>query len=395
MSLSPDLLDFVYEHEKDDIRILALQAKKYSNIDIELAIRQIQGRKIAKEKLPTWYANEQIIYPKHLSLEQSSSEQTALYKASLCKGESFVDLTGGLGVDFSFMSKTFVRATYVEQQPELADIAIKNFDRLGLTNATVVNQDSLLYLKDMSAADVIYIDPARRDVVGRKTVLIEDCSPNLLEIEQLLEEKTTNKLIIKLSPMLDITLALKTLKGITDVHIVSVNNECKELLFVKDKGVGNRPVFFHCINIGKEKADTFTFSREEEEAAKINYRSNAGKYLYEPNASILKAGAYKSVAQFFGLGKLHVSSHLYTSESLVDKFYGRMFLINSVLSFSKKGIKEHLSKIQQANIAVRNFPLSVQEIRKKTKIKEGGNTYIFATTLADERKVLLVCEKIK
>lgn len=395
MNLSSELISFVREHEKDDIRSLALQAKKYSHIDMELAIRQIQGRKIAKDKLPTWYDSEQIIYPRHLSLEQSSSEQTALYKASLCKGTSFVDLTGGLGVDFSFMSKGFTQATYVEQQTELADIALYNFEILELTNTTVVDQDSVLYLQSMSAVDVIYIDPARRDTVGEKTVLIEDCTPNLLEIEQLLEEKVTSQVIVKLSPMLDITLALKTLKGITDVHIVSVNNECKELLFVKDKRVGERPVLFHCINIKAGKADTYTFTREEEESAKINYRSNAGKYLYEPNASVLKSGAYKSIAQTFGLAKLHVNSHLYSSDMLEGEFYGRIFLINNVLSFSKKDIKDHLSKIEQANIAVRNFPLSVQEIRKKTKIKEGGDTYIFATTMADERKVLLVCEKVK
>lgn len=393
--LTPELLDFVKEHEKDDIRALALRAKKYAHIDMELAIRQIQGRKIAKDKLPTWYGYEQIIYPKHLSLEQSSSEQTALYKASLCSGDFLVDLTGGLGVDFSFMSKSFFKAIYVEQQEELTEIATENFQTLGLSNAEVINQDSVSYLRTMPKVDTIFIDPARRDNVGKKTVLIEDCTPNLIEIEDLLEEKAKEKVIIKLSPMLDITLALNTLKGITDVHIVSVNNECKELLFVKDKRVGEQPVQFHCINIRNDKTDTYTFTKEQEETAKINYRSNAGKYLYEPNASILKAGAYKSIAQSYGIGKLHVNSHLYSSEVLVEDFNGRILLINSVLGFNKKDIKDHLSKIGQANITVRNFPLSVQEIRKKTKIKEGGDIYIFATTMADEKKVLLVCEKIK
>lgn len=395
MNLNPELISFVREHEKDDIRTLALQAKKYSHIDMESAIRQIQGRKIAKDKLPTWYGSEQIIYPKHLSLEQSSSEQTALYKASLCQGNSFVDLTGGLGVDFSFMSQGFTQATYVEQQTELTDIALINFETLGLTNTSVVNQDSVSYLGNMSAVDVIYIDPARRDTVGKKTVLIEDCTPNLLEIGELLEEKATRQIIIKLSPMLDITLALKSLKGVTDVHVVSVNNECKELLFVKDKRVGERPILFHCVNIRGDKTDTYTFTREDEESAKINYRSNVGKYLYEPNASILKAGAYKSISQTFSLDKLHVNSHLYSCDVLVEDFNGRIFLINNMLGFNKKDIKEYLSKIERANITVRNFPLSVQEIRKKTKIKEGGDIYIFATTLADERKVLLVCEKMK
>ncbi|WP_108822259.1 class I SAM-dependent methyltransferase [Dysgonomonas sp. Marseille-P4361] len=393
--LTPELLDFVKEHEKDDIRALALQAKKYAHIDMELAIRQIQGRKIAKDKLPTWYGYEQIIYPKHLSLEQSSSEQTALYKASLCSGDSLVDLTGGLGVDFSFMSKSFSKAIYVEQQEELTEIATENFQTLGLSNAEVINQDSVSYLRTMPKVDTIFIDPARRNNVGKKTVLIEDCTPNLIEIEDLLEEKAKEKVIIKLSPMLDITLALNTLEGITDVHIVSVNNECKELLFVKDKRVGEQPVQFHCINIRNDKTDTYIFTKEQEESAKINYRSNAGKYLYEPNASILKAGAYKSIVQSYGIDKLHVNSHLYSSDVLMKDFDGRILLINNILSFSKKDIKDHLSKIGQANITVRNFPLSVQEIRKKTKIKEGGDIYIFATTMTDEKKVLLVCEKIK
>lgn len=391
MRLNAELIDFVKEHEKDDIHTLALQSGKYPHINMELAIRQISGRKTAKEKIPAWYNAEQIVYPKHLSLEQSSSENTALYKASLCKGKSFADLTGGLGVDFSFISRNFQTATYIEQQAELTDIASHNFNVLGLDNIHIVNMDSVAYLKSMPPVDMIYIDPARRDNIGKKTVLIEDCTPNLLEIEDLLEEKA-ERIMIKLSPMLDISLALRTLRGITEVHIVSVNNECKELLFIKDKV--DSPIEFYCVNIRNNKTDIYTFTKDEEDSLQINYEPNLGKYLYEPNTSILKAGAYKSIAEDFVISKLHKNSHLYISDNLKEDFQGRVFSIDNILTLSKKDIKEHLSKIGQANITVRNFPLSVQEIRKKTKIKEGGDIYIFATTLADEKKVLIICKKI-
>lgn len=390
MKLDPELIQFVKEHEKDDVHTLALQAKKYPAINMELAICQITGRRISKNKIPLWYNHDDILYPKHLSLEQSSSEQTALYKASLCSGDTLVDLTGGMGVDLSFMAPKFNKAVYVEQQPQLTAIATHNFGILGLDSVKTTYGDGVEYLKTMPKVNMIYIDPARRDSAGKKTVRIEDCTPDILEIEELLEEKA-DITMIKLSPMLDISLALKSLKGISHVHIISVNNECKELLFIKDK-TGNKTQF-HCINILNDKTDTFSFYKEDEEALKINYKSNTANYLYEPNTSILKAGAYKSITQSFNIYKIHTSSHLYTSDALVDNFQGRIFLIINILSLSKSDIKEHLSKIQQANITTRNFPLSVQEIRKKTGIKEGGDIYIFATTLSDERKVLLICKK--
>lgn len=391
MKLLPELIQFVKEHEKENVHTLALQAKKYPEMDMELVVRQIAGRQIAKSKIPFWYSLDNIIYPKHLSLEQSSSEQTALYKASLYLGSSMVDLTGGMGVDFSFFASKFLQSTYVEQQPELVGIAAHNFDVLTLNNVNIICRDGLEYLRTMSKVDLIYIDPGRRDNAGRKTVRIEDCTPDILEIEDLLEEKA-DIAMIKLSPMLDISLALKSLKNISHVHIISVNNECKELLFIKDK-TGDR-TRFHCVNIQNSRTDIFTFYKDEEESVKTNYGLNLGKYLYEPNASILKAGAYKRIAEFFELDKLHISSHLYTSDILEEAFQGRIFLIFNTLTLSKTDIKTYFSNIKQANITTRNFPLSVQEIRKKTGIKEGGDIYIFATTLADEKKVLIVCKKI-
>lgn len=389
MNLSDELKAFIITHEADDVHSLALQAKQYPDIDMEMAIRQITGRKIAKEKIPSWYANDNIIYPKHLSMEQCSSEQTALFKASLCGGESMADLTGGLGVDCFFLAHGFNNAVYVEQQSELAEIAVHNFKILG-QDIKVVNEDAVSYLSSMPPANLIYIDPARRDSTGRKTVLIEDCTPNILDIESLLEEKS-KQVMIKLSPMLDITLAVKSVKSVSDVYIISVNNECKELLFIKKGNTGK--TLYHCVNIQNSNTDTYTFYKEDEDTISLNYTTKIAKYLYEPNASILKAGAYKSIAKAYSLDKLHPSSHLYTSDVLYEDFPGRKFVVDNICSLNKKDMKEYLSDIKQANITTRNFPLSVQEIRKKTGLKDGGDIYIFATTLVDDRKVLLICHK--
>lgn len=389
--ISGTLNEFVKEHENDDIRVLALRATQYPEINMQLAIRQITGRRIAKEKIPSWYINKNILYPKHLSLEQSSSEKTAFYKATLVHGDSMVDLTGGMGVDFSVLAKKFKQAVYVEQQTELTEIAVHNFKELGLTNVVVKNEEALSYLRDTPPIDLIYIDPARRDTVGRKTVGIEDCTPNILELESLLEEKG-KQTIIKLSPMLDISLALKSLSDISDVHIISYNNECKELLFIKKKT--DKETLYHCVNIQKEKTDILSFTRYQEEETAISYKPQIGQYLYEPNSSIMKAGAYKYLSAYYKIDKIHPNSHLYTSDSLISDFQGRSFIIENVCSLNKKEVKQYLNNIKQANITTRNFPLSVQELRKRTGLKEGGDTFIFATTLADERKVLLICKKI-
>lgn len=389
MNLSDELKAFILTHEADDVHSLALQAKQYPGIDMQEAIRQIAGRKIAKEKIPSWHANNNIVYPKHLSMEQCSSEQTARFKTSLCLGESMVDLTGGFGVDCSFLAHSFKDVTYVEQLSELAEIAVHNFKILE-QDIKVVNEDAVEYLSAMCPASLIYIDPARRDNTGKKTVQIEDCTPNILDIESLLEEKS-KQVMIKLSPMLDITLAVKSVKSVSDVYIISVNNECKELLFIKKGNTGK--TLYHCVNIQNSNTDTYTFYKEDEDTISLNYTTKIAKYLYEPNASILKAGAYKSIAKAYSLDKLHPSSHLYTSEILYEDFPGRKFVVDNICSLNKKNMKEYLSDIKQANITTRNFPLSVQEIRKKTGLKDGGDIYIFATTLADERKVLLICHK--
>lgn len=385
-------IQFIKEHEKDDVRKLALQASRYPDRDMPFIIQQIAGRQISKDKLPTWYANEKIVYPVHLSLEQCSSEKTAIYKASLCKGKSFIDLTGGLGVDFSFMSQQFDEAIYVEQNIDLIELASHNMQALGLKNISIVNDNAENYLSNANPFDTIYLDPARRNTHGQKTVLIEDCTPNLREIGETLFEKG-EQVIIKLSPMLDISLALKSLSEINQVHIVSVNNECKELLFVKDKAKADY-INFKCVNILNNETQIYSFEKERENDIIIAYTNKIDKYLYEPNPSVLKAGAYKSIACDFSINKLHQSSHLYTSDELVENFPGRKFEIISSFEFNKKELKQNLSKIDKANITVRNFPLSVAEIRKKTNIKEGGEIYIFATTLSNEKRVFIVCKKI-
>jgi hypothetical protein len=395
MTIDNTTVEFIRLHENDEPHSLALQTKRYPAIDMPFVINQIAGRQIARNKLPLWYVNEQILYPPRLAMEQCSSEPTACYKASLLQTNSLADLTGGFGVDTYFMSRASGECFYVEQQPKLAELAAHNFEVLGAKNIQVFNDDALLFLRKMQPVDTIYIDPARRDTHGRKTVLIEDCMPNLIEIEDLLEEKS-KRVIIKLSPMLDISLALKTLRNITEVHIVSCHNECKELLFIKDSNAQrhSNPIIY-CINLQENNTQRYSFTYEEEMLALPHYASlvSIGNYLYEPNVSILKAGAYKSLATRYNLSKLHPSSHLYISDYLSDNFQGRIFSICNTLEFNKKNIKLLSGTIDKANIAVRNFPLSVAEIRKKTGIKDGGDRYIFATTLFDEQKVLIICLK--
>lgn len=392
IELTHDIRKFIEEHENDDIRDLALKAGRYLQIDMQVAIQQIAGLRIAKNKIPFWYEHKEIIYPPHISMEQCSSEQTASYKASLTAGNTIIDLTGGLGVDLSFMAQNKAEAYYIETQPHLAELAQHNFRILDLNNITVINNNGIDFLaSDSRLWDTIYIDPARRNNSGRKTVLIEDCTPNLMEVDDLLNRKS-KQVIIKLSPMLDITHALNSISNITDIHIVSVNNECKELLLVKNPV--NKEVEFHCINIINSGIQSFSFTKAKENDATAAYSDQPEQYLYEPNSSILKAGSYKYPAAYFNLRKLHVNSHLYTSDTYIPEFPGRHFSIKHVFGANKKDIKQYLT-MKQANISTRNYPLSVAEIRKQTKLKDGGNDYIFATTLANEKKVLILCEKVE
>lgn len=503
--------DFIRQHQDDDVRQLAFLGSKYPEVDMPFALDQIRGRKMARVKLPRWASIDGIIYPPHISMEQCSSEQTALYKAELaarllglspsssengeekesenasnlhlseicefagkgavdsefakneatCKKQQiltesaenvnetkeephegdfseetgFVDLTGGFGVDFSYIaSRLGVKSMYVERQAHLCEAAKENFGRLGLKNAIVKNGDGIEVLhsfaskKEAAASDslgitedqsrsllktnlglkLIFIDPARRDDAGNKVVSLKDCTPDVT----LLQEEMLSKadyVIIKLSPMLDWHRAVSELNCVQEVHIISVNNECKELLLVLSarnmggmeassadgaagevKHVGNLRIY--CVN----DAQSFVCDELDMESSSVKIAPSTleeMQYLYEPNASLMKAGCFGVLSKRYGARMLSKNSHLFVSMVPIEDFPGRSFRIIAISSFNKKELKRHLSGITKANIATRNFPLSVAELRKRLKLKDGGETYIFATTLSDESHVLVITEK--
>lgn len=502
--------DFIRQHQDDDVRQLAFLGSKYPEVDMPFALDQIRGRKMARVKLPLWASIDGIIYPPHISMEQCSSEQTALYKAELaarlfglspsssengeekekesenasnlhlseicefagkgavdsefakneatCKKQQilteskenvneikeephegdfseetgFVDLTGGFGVDFSYIaSRLGVKSMYVERQAHLCEAAKENFGRLGLKNAIVKNGDGIEVLhsfaskKEAAASDslgitedqsqsllktklglkLIFIDPARRDDAGNKVVSLKDCTPDVT----LLQEEMLSKadyIIIKLSPMLDWHHAVSELSSVREVHIISVNNECKELLLVLSarnmgemeassadgevKHAGNLRIY--CVN----DAQSFVCDELDMESSSVRIASpvlEEMQYLYEPNASLMKAGCFSVLSERYGARMLSKNSHLFVSMEPIEDFPGRSFRIIAISSFNKKELKRYLSGITKANIATRNFPLSVAELRKRLKLKDGGETYIFATTLSDESHVLVITEK--
>ena len=395
--LSADTLGFIQAHRHDDVRALALQAQKHPSVDIPEAVVQIAGWQVAEKKIPSWAQCEGIRYPFHLSMEQCSSEVTARYKASLAEGETFADLTGGLGVDCSFMARRFRKADYIERQEALCELAVHNFALLGLPQVRVHCADGVGYLRQMEPVDWLYLDPARRDSHGGKTVDIADCEPDISKLESLLVEKG-KQVMVKLSPMLDIAQAFRALKCISQIHIVAVNNECKELIILLKKPSphteqSEKEATICCEQIVDNLLTTpFTFTLSEERNAVCQYATQVGTYLYEPGAALLKGGAYRLLASRYGVKKLHPNSHLYTSDEQVG-FPGRCFRVEAVSGFGKKELKTCLQGIGKANLTVRNFPASVAELRKKLKLKEGGDTYFFATTLKDGEKVLIRCIK--
>lgn len=488
-------LDFIRQHQDDDVRQLAFLGSKYPEVDMPFALDQIRGRKMARVKLPRWASIDVIIYPPHISMEQCSSEQTALYKAELaarllglspsssengeekekesgnasnlhlseicefagkgavdsefakneatCKKQQilteseenvneikeetyggdfseetgFVDLTGGFGVDFSYIaSRLGMKSMYVERQAHLCEAAKENFGRLGLKNAIVKNGDGIEVLhsfaskKEAAASDslgitedqsqslpktnlglkLIFIDPARRDDAGNKVVSLKDCTPDVT----LLQEEMLSKadfVIIKLSPMLDWHRAVSELNCVQEVHIISVNNECKELLLVLSaRNMGNLRIY--CVN----DAQSFVCDESDMETSSVKIAPSTleeMQYLYEPNASLMKAGCFGVLSGRYDARMLSKNSHLFVSMAPIEAFPGRSFRIIAISSFNKKELKRHLSGITKANISTRNFPLSVAELRKRLKLKDGGETYIFATTLSDESHVLMITEK--
>ena len=384
-------IEFIKEHRSDDIRSLALQAKRYNGIDMSKALCQIEGWQLAQQKLPSWAATDGIIYPVRISMEQCSSEATSQYKASLMQGEEFADLTGGFGIDCSYISKQFTHATYIERNTDLCDIAKHNFALLKLDNIQVVNSNSEEALASLPFCNWIFIDPARRSNTGGKVVALSDCEPDITELEERIFDRC-NRIMVKCSPMLDITAACRQLKSVAQVHVVAVNNECKELLLILDKREKEQEPMLHCINITKDGNQNFTSPLNFN--GSIQYARQLEEYLYEPNAAIQKAGCHTALSQSTKVEKLHPNSNLYTSAEFIKDFPGRVFRIEEWATFSKNEIKELLKRIEKANITVRNFPDTVQVLRKRLKIAEGGNIYLFATTLANEKKVLVKCSKI-
>ena len=383
--------DFIREHAYADVRQLALQAKKNPEVDLTYALEQIAGRQKAKMKLPSWAKIDGMVYPPHISMEQCSSELTAKYKAEIVPcGNYFVDLTGGFGVDFSFIAKTFKHAVYVERQEHLCAITSENFRLLGLDNSEVVNADGIEHLHQMDHADLVFIDPARRDDHGGRTYGIADCTPNVLEVMDELMQKT-DMLLLKLSPMLDWRKAVRDLGGASEVHIVSVDNECKELLIMVRHDVQQIKVV--CVNLlSNGERDVFEF--DDTESTPMHQKISSKTYLFEPNASIMKAGCFDEIQARFPVAQLDNNSHLFVSDHEIPDFPGRRFKIEHVTSMNKRELKEALTGIDRANIAVRNFPVSVAELRKKLKLKDGGDVFIFATTVAKEGHQLFICRKI-
>jgi 16S rRNA G966 N2-methylase RsmD len=394
LNISKETSEFIRIHQNDDVCNLALQAAKYPDIDFPFAIRQIAGRQIAASKIPSWHAIENIVYPAHISLEQCSSEWTARYKSSVFHGKNLVDLTGGLGIDSAFLSARFEKITYVERQEELCKIATFNFNQLSLKNIEVHCSEAESFIRHMNPVDCIYLDPSRRDKEGKKTVLPSDCEPDIIFLKDQLLSKA-HSIWIKFSPMLDIAASLQQLPETSEIHVASLENECKELLFKMEADKKTDEPAIHCVNLKKNgKDEYFSFKRSGEINCDSNYIHAPQDFIYEPNSSILKAGAFKSITQFYPVGKLHPNSHLYTSDKYIPDFQGRIFRILFTSPLNKKNIQKSLSGINRANISVRNFPLSVQEIRKKLNLKDGGKIYLFATTLFNDEKVIIGCEKV-
>lgn len=389
---------FVREHREDDVKTLALRARRDGDVDLPWALDQIQGWQTARRKLPSWAAIDGIVYPPHLSMEQCSSEQTALYKCGIverltqsCRG-TLVDLTGGFGVDFAFMARCFDQAVYVERQEHLCQTASHNFDLLGLRHARIIHAEAenvLMALDTDPAATVLYLDSARRDSNKARTYAIADCTPNVLGLLDLLF-KAADHILLKLSPMLDWHKAVSDLGDrVAEVHIVSTANECKELLILMNASHQVEPVI-HCVNDDRELIYTPT----EADGTTAISGSNDAAYLYEPNASIMKAGCFGLLTQRYPVAALAADSHLFVSNDEIKDFPGRCFAITAVTSMNKKELARTLAGITSSNIAVRNFPMTAQQLRQRLHLQDGGDSYIFGTTSADGRHLLYLCKKL-
>ena len=390
--------EFIRTHLTDDIRALALQTPP-PGIDVRKLVAQIAARQKAREKLPTWYANDALIFPPALSVEQASSEQTAHYKASLVSGHRLLDLTGGMGVDGWAFAQQVQQVIYIERNEELAQLAAHNLPLLGSTNVSVQTGDGLAFLEtrveSREPADWIYLDPHRRDATGSKVVQLADCEPDVSKASTVTALLTKGKrILLKTSPLLDIKLAVQQFAGrVESVHIVAVSAEVKEILFIIGSQLVNQDdIVVNAVNLSANETKTFSFRWHEGRTANVAL-GNPSTYLYEPNAAVLKAGAFRLVAERFGLTKLAPHSHLYTNDEVCRDFPGRIFSVLDVLKPDAKLVKMNVPDLK-ANLTVRNFPQTVAELRKKLSLREGGDVYIMATTLLNGDKRLILTKKV-
>jgi len=388
--LDPKIQEFIDLNIGVSISKLALQKNPFPTVEWISILNQIAAKAKAKDKLPTWFSATNIIYPSKISVEQTSSEITALHKASIVSGENLIDLTGGFGVDDYFFSKKIKNIVHCEINTELSEIVQHNFSHLNNNNITCYAGDSNETLSKLKTKwDWIYIDPSRRNDTKGKVFMLKDCLPNVPENLDFYFEKT-NSILIKTAPILDISAGINELSHIKAIHIVAVENEVKELLWELEKNYhGN--IVIKTVNLTKEKTETFEFNLDESQL-----QSNFGlpqKFLYEPNSAIMKSGGFDQVGLVYKLDKLQKHSHLYTSDKLIS-FPGRIFEIDKCISYNKNEMKHYLEN-QKANITTRNFTDSVENIRKKWNIKDGGNLYCFFTTDENNNKIVLICTKIK
>lgn len=387
--LNPEIQAFINANIGTSISKLALQKNPFPEVDWIRILNQIEAKSKAKDKLPNWFNTKNIIYPSKISIEQTSSQKTAQYKASIVSGESLIDLTGGFGVDDYYFAEKIKNVAHCEINLELSAVVKHNFDQLNVSNITCYSGDSLNTLQILNKKwDWIYIDPSRRNDAKGKVFLLKDCLPNVPENLDFYF-KNTEAILIKTAPLLDISAGLSELQHVKTIHIVAIDNEVKELLWEIHKYFsGNTTI--KTINITKDKSDTFEFILNEESNSSMF--SLPQKYLYEPNSAIMKSGGFDAVSSYYNLNKLHKHSHLYTSTE-IKSFPGRVFEIQKIFSYNKSEMKSFLENTQ-ANITTRNFPDSVESIRKKWKIKEGGNSYCFFTTDENNHKIVLICTKI-
>lgn len=378
---------FINSHINSSASDLMLKASSYPEWDMKTIAQQLVGKQIAKKKLPTWFQNNEILYPVRLSMEQCSSETTAKYKTTIINSGRGIDLTGGFGVDTIFLSKQSESLIYCERNEDLASLVNHNFKALNQHNCEVHVGDGVEYLKNLKKIDWIYVDPSRRKE-SQRIYRLEDCEPNVIDLIGLFFDKAEN-VLIKTAPLLDIQQTLRDLKSVKEVHVIAVNNDCKEVLYLLEKDFTGETQIF-CVNLKKEHIEEFRFTLSEEREA-LNLYSEPLEYIYEANTAIMKAGAFKSIASKYELYKLQKNSHLYTSQNLISEFPGRIFKVKEVLNLDKKSLTKLPKK---ANLACRNYPHKVEVLKKKLKINDGGNKYIFATTIKEKQLKLIVCEKV-